>query len=102
MALAQIYGLLIPTDGLDEGQLEQLALLAPFIEANFNPDQPRDPHGRWTDEGSTASGPPRTHAVAAFFLAWLTFGLSWLFYPFFARTWHRLRPFFCLSGWTPD
>ena len=26
-----------------------------------------------------------THAVAAFILAWLTFGLSWLIYPFFAR-----------------
>jgi hypothetical protein len=25
-----------------------------------------------------------THAVAAFLFAWLTFGISWLVYPFFA------------------
>jgi hypothetical protein len=40
-----------------------------------------------------------THAVAAFFLACLTFGLSWLIYPFFARgivEKHYLR-----NGWVP-
>jgi hypothetical protein len=40
-----------------------------------------------------------THAVAAFVLALLTFGLSWLVYPFFARgivEKHYLR-----SGWIP-
>jgi len=38
--------------------LQQVALIAPFIKANFNPDEPRDAHGRWTDEGGTAGGLP--------------------------------------------
>ena len=58
IALAQVYGLFIPTDGLNDGQLKQVALIAPFIKANFNPDEPRDPDGRWTDEGGAASGLP--------------------------------------------
>jgi len=58
IALAQVYGLFILTHRLDDGQLKELALVAPFIKANFNPDQPRDAHGRWTDEGGTGSGVP--------------------------------------------
>jgi len=64
IALAQVYGLSIPTDGLDDGQLKQLALVAPFIKANFNPDQPRDAHVRWTDEGGTAGEAARRPAPA--------------------------------------
>ena len=51
VALAQIYGLRIPIAGLGDGQITQLAAAAPFIKANFNPDEPRDAQGRWTDEG---------------------------------------------------
>jgi len=59
IALAQIYGLGISTPELDNNQLMQLASAAPFIRANFNPDQPRDPHGRWTNEGTTPTNGPR-------------------------------------------
>lgn len=58
IALAQIFGLRIPLDGLDRERLRRLALAAPFIKANFNPDEPRLPAGQpgggeWTDGGST-------------------------------------------------
>jgi Restriction endonuclease fold toxin 5 len=55
VALAQIYGLRIPIADLDSGQRKQLAAAAPFAKANFNPDQPRDDHGRWTDQGTSGS-----------------------------------------------
>jgi hypothetical protein len=58
MALAQIHALFIPTDGLDDGQLTQLALVAPLIKTNFNPDEPRDTQGRWTEQGTGSVMPP--------------------------------------------
>jgi hypothetical protein len=45
IALAQIFGLRIPLDGLDRERLRRLALASPFIKANFNPDEPRIPAG---------------------------------------------------------
>jgi hypothetical protein len=56
VALAQIYGLRIPITGLDSRQIEQLAAAARFAKANFNPDEPRDERGRWTDAGGGVSG----------------------------------------------
>ena len=55
MSVAQIYGLFIRTELLDDGQVKQLAALAPVVKANFNPDEPRDAHGRWTDLGDIGS-----------------------------------------------
>lgn len=55
MSLAQIYGLFIRTDPLDDDQIRQLAALAAIVKANFNPDEPRDAHGRWTDLGDVGS-----------------------------------------------
>jgi hypothetical protein len=57
LALAQIYGLRIPVPDLDAAQLRRLAAAAPFIKANFNPDEPRIPAGEpgggeWTDGGA--------------------------------------------------
>jgi Restriction endonuclease fold toxin 5 len=71
LALAQIYGLRIPVAGLDSSQLRKLVAAAPWIKANFNPDEPRIPAGEpgageWTyggdDEGNEeANGAePRT------------------------------------------
>lgn len=62
IALAQIHGLAIPIVELDNQQLTKLASTAPFIKVNFNPDQPRDAHGRWADRDSTASGAPSAAA----------------------------------------
>ena len=51
----------IPTDGR--------ARLDKFAKHNFNPDEPRDRHGRWTDSGSTyvpaEPQQPRQSAVGA-------------------------------------
>jgi hypothetical protein len=58
LALAQIYGLQIAADDdLDDLRLRQLAAAAPLVRANFNPDEPRDDHGRWTDQDGSANGP---------------------------------------------
>lgn len=54
VALAQIYGVHSAPPDLDDDELAKLAKAAPFIKANFNPDEPRDSHGRWTgDSGET-------------------------------------------------
>ena len=57
IALAQIFGLRIPISDLDDERLRRLALAAPFIKANFNPDEPRIPAGQpgggeWTTGGA--------------------------------------------------
>ena|SRR5215469_7546990 len=52
LALAQIYALRAsPSAEFDDRQLASLAKAATFVKANFNPDEPRDWHGRWTTEG---------------------------------------------------
>jgi len=53
-ALAQIYGLRIPIGELDGVVLRRLAVASPIAKANFNPNEPRDWHGRWTTEGTGA------------------------------------------------
>jgi hypothetical protein len=62
VALAQIYGLRIPIDELDDRGLAQLGRITAFARAGFNPDEPRlpkgDPHGgEWTSEGSSNGRP---------------------------------------------
>jgi hypothetical protein len=54
VALAQIYGIGIPVVERDSQQFMKLANAARFVKADFNPDQPRDAHGRWTDESGAA------------------------------------------------
>jgi hypothetical protein len=63
VALAQIYGLRIPVDELDDRQLRRIAL----AKTNFNPDEPRvpkgDPHGgEWTIGGGQNWGRPASDA----------------------------------------
>ena len=54
VALAQICGVhaVSPTD-LDDEQLAKLSK-APITKSGYNPDEPRDWHGRWTTGGDTA------------------------------------------------
>ena len=64
LALAQIAGLRIPVFELDSRQLKELAAAAPLIKANFNPDEPRDEHGRWTgDGGGDSEAAPAVAAI---------------------------------------
>jgi hypothetical protein len=58
VALAQVYG-------LDDGQLKQLAIVAPFIKANFDPDQPRDTQGRWRGAKPISRRPLRGRSAKA-------------------------------------
>jgi hypothetical protein len=58
IVLAQIFGLRIPINDLADASLKQLATAAPFIKANFNPDEPRIPAGQpgggeWTTTGGS-------------------------------------------------
>jgi len=54
IALAQIYGVQTSPPELGEDDLATLAKAAPFIKANFDPDEPRDWHGRWSTDGDAA------------------------------------------------
>jgi hypothetical protein len=58
LTLAQIYALYIPVDDLDDRDLMRLAAVAPLLKANFDPDEPRDWHGRWTSEGGAEPDKP--------------------------------------------
>jgi hypothetical protein len=65
IALAQIYGLRIPLDGLDASQLTHAAL----AKTGFNPDEPRipkgDPHGgEWTTGAGPTEVPASTNLLA--------------------------------------
>ena len=56
VALAQIYGLRIPVEELDDGLLQRLAKVS-LGKAGYDPDEPRipkgEPHaGEWTSDGS--------------------------------------------------
>lgn len=67
IALAQIYGLHIPVDELDDRQLRRVAL----AKGGFNPDEPRiprgDPHGgEWTTDGGLTEVPASTNVFADF------------------------------------
>jgi hypothetical protein len=64
IALAQIYGLRIPLDELDDAALCKLAAAARLSKAGFDPNEPRVPAGnpdggQWTYEPGYAK--PRTH-----------------------------------------
>jgi len=63
---AQLLGLEIPIEALDDAQLAKLAAAADLIKAGFDPSQTRDERGRWssgsdgagTDIGDASDGAP--------------------------------------------
>jgi hypothetical protein len=57
-------GLIIPLAELDDPHLWRLALAAALAK-EYNPDEPRDDHGRWTSEGGAAAA--ATSATADIF-----------------------------------
>jgi hypothetical protein len=56
VAVAQIYGVhASPPSDLESEQVAQLAKAAIIVKAGCNPDEPRDWHGRWTNQGNTGA-----------------------------------------------
>jgi len=51
LSLAQISALQLHLADIADDRIEQLIRTDDTIKANFNPSQPRDEQGRWTDEG---------------------------------------------------
>ncbi len=58
LAKAQILGLQLPFDELDDEELQRLELGTRLIKTGYDPSQPRDEDGRWTSGG--AGGNSRT------------------------------------------
>lgn len=54
IAKARRRGFVIPLAELDDTNLRRLALAAALTK-EYNPDEPRDDHGRWTSEGGGAA-----------------------------------------------
>jgi hypothetical protein len=72
IAKAQRRGFTIPLAELDDANLRRLALAAALTK-EYNPDEPRDDHGRWTTGGASGGstedapargGSSRSHAEA--------------------------------------
>ena len=55
LAKAQILGLQLPFDELDEEELRRLEIGTHLVEKGYDPSQPRDEDGRWTSGGGGAS-----------------------------------------------
>jgi hypothetical protein len=51
LSLAQIGALQLHLADIADDRIEQLIRTDDTLKANFNPNQPRDEQGRWTDEG---------------------------------------------------
>jgi hypothetical protein len=52
LVMAQLFGLEVPLDELDDDRLRRLSRVAGLIKGGFDPDQPRDEHGRWTSDAA--------------------------------------------------
>ena len=52
---AQLLGLEIPIDRLDEPRLQRLGRAADLLKDGFDPNQLRDEHGRWAREGGAGT-----------------------------------------------
>jgi hypothetical protein len=66
LAKARILGLYFPINELTAAELARLSNVSAVLKQNFNPDQPRDEHGRWGSGGLASSGkihPARNRAL---------------------------------------
>ncbi|HLG86275.1 MAG TPA: hypothetical protein VKZ79_03660 [Alphaproteobacteria bacterium] len=55
LAKAQILGLQLGFDDLDDDKLRRLDVGATLVKEGYDPNQPRDEDGRWTSDGGTTS-----------------------------------------------
>ncbi len=75
LAKAQRLGLDIPLGAIGDPHLRRLAIATALLKAGFDPNQPRDDHGRWTDgggasgDGGDASSATGSNATAAGYMA---------------------------------
>lgn len=58
LAEAMISALLLRIDDLSDAAMAPLARAETLLRYNFNPDEPRDSHGRWSGEGESGSSRP--------------------------------------------
>jgi hypothetical protein len=58
LAQAMVAAVLLRLDDLSGAAIARVAQVDALLKHNFNPDEPRDSHGRWTD--GTESDPPET------------------------------------------
>jgi len=64
MTLARIATLQLPLFELSEGEAaNRMAAADRLLKAGFNPDEPRDWHGRWTTAGGTSSAAQQRSAA---------------------------------------
>jgi hypothetical protein len=56
---AQLLGLELPLGELDDRSLRRVSVVADLIKAGFDPDQPRDERGRWTDASAAGAAAAR-------------------------------------------
>ncbi len=56
---AQLLGLELPLGELDDRSLRRVSVVAELIKAGFDPDQPRDERGRWTDASAAGAAAAR-------------------------------------------
>jgi hypothetical protein len=57
-ALAMIATLHLRLGEISDDAFARVARTDALLKYNFNPDEPRDPHGRWTDEGGSSAVEP--------------------------------------------
>lgn len=58
IANAQLLGLTLPLEPLDESWLRWLEIAADLLKTNYDPHQPRNERGRWTTNGSGGGAGP--------------------------------------------
>jgi hypothetical protein len=55
LAKVRRLGLEIPLGAIEDNHMRRLAIAVALLKAGFDPNQSRDDHGRWTDDGAGAS-----------------------------------------------
>lgn len=64
-APVRLPGIGVPLGEHDDPYLRRLGLAAALIKGEYDPDQPRDERGRWTNEGATGAAGAATTGTAA-------------------------------------
>lgn len=63
LPLAMIAAVQIGLPDIEDERIERLGRAEALLKANYNPNEPRDAHGRWTDAESGEGGKPGAHGI---------------------------------------